>query len=178
MASIIKVDTIQTAAGGTPTAGGLGITVGGTILQTQRFAATTHNENSSSTYADSLLTVNITPTSTSSKILVMSHSSIQFFRSADNTTGGVSRLVRVNSGSLTQLAGHSFYESHDALATSNALQVYSSDTYFVLDSPASTNQLTYKIQIKVISANAIRYTKHYDGDNQTPGEIVVMELGS
>jgi hypothetical protein len=82
----------------------------------------------------------------------MSHSSIQFFRSADNTTGGVSRLVRVNSGSLTQLAGHSFYESHDALATSNALQ--HSDTYFVLDSPAK-NQLTYKIQIKVISANAI-----------------------
>lgn len=151
--------------------------VTGTILQTQRFAATTHNENSSSTYADSLLTVNITPSSASSKILVMSHAVIQYFRSADNATGGVSRLVRVDNGSLTQLASHSFYASHDALGASYAISEQGADTYFVLDSPASTNTLTYKIQIKIISANAVRYTRHIDGDSQGPGEIVVMELG-
>ena len=38
MASIIKVDTIQTAAGGTPTAGDLGITGG--VINTQLFNVT------------------------------------------------------------------------------------------------------------------------------------------
>jgi len=151
--------------------------VTGTILQTQRHTVTTHNENSTTTYSDSLLTVNITPSSTSSKILVMSHASIQFFRGNDNETGGISRLVRVDDGSLTQLASHSFFESHDALGNSYALSVFTTDNYFVLDSPSSTNELTYKIQIKIIDANAIRYTRHYSGDNENPGEIVVMELG-
>ena len=164
-------DGVVTAADLSPGA------VTGTILQTQRKTVTTHNENSTTTFSDSLLTVNITPSSTSSKILIMSHASISFFRGNDNETGGISRLVRVDSGSLTQLASHSFFESHDALGNSLALAVFTTDNYFVLDSPASTNELTYKIQMKIIDANAIRYTKHYTGDNEEPGELVVMELG-
>jgi hypothetical protein len=42
MTSIIKVDTLQTAAGGVPTAGDLGINTTGTVLQVVQ----TYNENS------------------------------------------------------------------------------------------------------------------------------------
>ena len=150
--------------------------VSGNILQTQTFVPTTHNENSSTTFADSLVTVNITPSSTSSKILILTHSAIQVFAGARNDTGGITRLVRVNNGTLTQLASHSFYNSHDAMGSSNAVQIFEHDSYTVLDSPATTNELTYKIQMKVIVANAIRYSKHYTGDNEEPAEITVMEI--
>jgi len=43
MTSIIKVDQIQNAAGGVPTAGDLGINTTGTVLQVVQ----TYNENSS-----------------------------------------------------------------------------------------------------------------------------------
>jgi hypothetical protein len=70
MTSIIKVDTIQTSAGGTPTASSLGI--GGTGKIGQVVSSTTSTSqyfNYITSYADIGLSVSITPTSTSSKIL-------------------------------------------------------------------------------------------------------------
>lgn len=68
MTSIIKVDTIQTAAGGTPTASSLGI--GGTIGQVVSSTNTTGFTTSSTSFVDTGFDITITPTSTSSKILV------------------------------------------------------------------------------------------------------------
>jgi hypothetical protein len=72
MTSIIKVDTIQTAAGGTPTAASLGLNVTGSVVQVVTNVVSAQNSSTSS----SLVEVNtsfrttITPKSTSNKILV------------------------------------------------------------------------------------------------------------
>ena len=71
MASIIKVDQIQTAAGGTPTAADLGITGTGKVLQVVQTVKTNTETSSSGSYVDSGLSVTITPSSTSSKILLL-----------------------------------------------------------------------------------------------------------
>ena len=71
MTSLIKVDTIQTSSGGTPTASSLGIGGVGKIGQVVQGTTTTGVTITSSTYVDTGLSASITPSSTSSKILVM-----------------------------------------------------------------------------------------------------------
>lgn len=177
MASIIKVDQIQTASGGTPSLSDLGVSTAGLgkVLQVKTFKTTSHNENSSTTFADSLLTLNITPSSTTSKVMVLSHAGWMVFRSSGNETGGVSRLVR-DDGSVTQLASHYFYSFAQNLSSSYAYHYHGMDTYTVLDSPSTTSEITYKIQIRQTYANAIRYTYHNDGSSNNAGEIVLIEL--
>jgi len=53
MTSIIKVDQIQTAAGGTPTAGDLGLSVTGSVIATHEFTSPTTSDTaiSSGTFA-------------------------------------------------------------------------------------------------------------------------------
>ena len=76
MTSILRVDSIQTAAGGSATASSLGIGGVGKFGQmvTTTFTgteSTTVNLSSNNSYTNSSLTATITPTATSSKILVL-----------------------------------------------------------------------------------------------------------
>jgi len=71
MSSIIKVDQIQLADGSTPTAGDLGLNVTGSTLQTVNAVFSGSETFSSDSYADTSLTATITPSSTSSKVLVL-----------------------------------------------------------------------------------------------------------
>jgi len=73
MASIIKVDTIQTAAGGTPTAADLGLNTTGSVLQVVEERYTARVSTSSTNWSSTGFTASITPKSTSSKILVSLH---------------------------------------------------------------------------------------------------------
>ena len=77
MTSIIKVDQIQTAAGGVPTAADVGLNVSGSVLQTVQTehsapntATLTRVDTSSSSYSD-LLTRTITTKSDNTIIRVM-----------------------------------------------------------------------------------------------------------
>lgn len=72
MTSIIKVDQIQTAAGGVPTAADLGLNVSGTILQAKSGVMT--NQYSSTvmdTFVDFGLNVSVTPKRANSHWLIM-----------------------------------------------------------------------------------------------------------
>ena len=72
MTSIIKVDQIQNAAGGTPTAADLGLNVSGAVLQVKQTVVTnTFSSSIGGNFAEMTdFRTTITPSSTSSKILV------------------------------------------------------------------------------------------------------------
>ena len=70
MASILKVDQIQTAAGGTPTAADLGINTSGNVLQVVTATSESAGATTSTSFV-SYMSANITPSSTSSKILLI-----------------------------------------------------------------------------------------------------------
>jgi len=74
MSSIIKVDTIQTAAGGTPGLADLGITSTGSILQTKQSTGSLSRIAVSSTSwaePDTSMRLVLTPSSTSNKFIIM-----------------------------------------------------------------------------------------------------------
>ena len=150
MTSTIKVDTIQTAAGGTPTAANLGLNVSGSVLQVKQAIKADRQTISTFLWTDiSGLSVTITPTSTTSKILV---------KLAVNGAGNNNCYVKLASSQSSNMissiisdagatsgnripALHDYYwggGGWDGLAVYSALEV--------LDEPQTTSPITYNAQ--------------------------------
>ena len=151
MSSIIKVDTIQTAAGGTATAAGLGLNTTGSVLQVvQAVEQRTSSATSSATSYTNVtgLECTITPTSASSNILVqacffvhtqnLNYSSLTLFRDSTNlaTNSNTFRFVQLRGDGDTNGGGGNGFGSYGMLN----LQF--------LDSPNSTSQLVYTLKAK------------------------------
>jgi hypothetical protein len=177
-------DTIYSSSGSTPARLGIGSTgqvltvsggipswstpaAGGKVLQVVFASTTTQASNSTDTYADTGLTATITPTSASSKILVIvNQGGVQKTNgSADNAVG--IKLMR----GATNLATFAQYETN----TSTAIFLYGSTGTNYLDSPATTSATTYKTQFRNsnLSAAAVRV----QADSTFSG-ITLLEIGA
>jgi len=144
MSSIIKVDQIQLADGSTPTAGDLGLNTTGSVLQVVQAVRNNGFSFASSDFTDLTgLSVSITPKSTSSKILVtcMVHATA----ASDNH----SIAYRVLRGSTPVGVGEADGSRKQASfmdATHGGGDHLAPACYTYLDSPSTTDQITYKIQ--------------------------------
>jgi len=138
---------------------------GGKVLQVISATTSTETDNSTSTYADTGLTANITPSSTSSRILVMI--SIPVMKTAENANNTVGlRLIRAASTLTTW--------SEAGLTTSTAIRNTAIFGITYVDSPSSTSSLTYKLQFNN-TANTARSRVCSGGDLAT---ITLMEIGA
>ena len=139
---------------------------GGKVLQV--VTATTQNSvvSNSTSFADTDLTCTITPSSTSSKILVLITQRIRIANATSTgDIGGNLRLVRngttlfTNTAPTQYTAGLSSVEARNIHAISH------------LDSPATTSAVTYKTQI------ATNYTSgYYTAEGYQ--NIVLLEIGA
>jgi len=153
MASIIKVDTIQTAAGGTPTAADLGINTTGNLLQVVRNTYATQTALSTDAYTDTGLTATITPKSSTSTILVIA---VMQYRLECTTTGqdvGIGfKILRGSTSIYTSATTYSNYIYYPGLSSYN---FRSNSTYTAEDtSHGSTSELTYKVQMGGYNASS------------------------
>jgi hypothetical protein len=134
MTSIIKVDTIQTSAGGTPTASSLGIGGTGKIGQVVQVVKSDTFSTTSASYVDITgLSLSITPSATSSKILI----------NVSGVGGNDASHTRVSMKLLedsTELVTHAV-----GLAGDSQLAGFSIN---YLSSPSTTSSLTYKLQLR------------------------------
>jgi hypothetical protein len=139
---------------------------GGKVLQVVSGTTTTGaTVTSNTTYLDTNLTATITPSATSSKILVMTSQGL--FKEAQTNSAINYRLLR---GSTTIVdivnAGILFQD------TALRLGVLQSLVY--LDSPNTTSATTYKTQFKNYLSGG---TAVAQPDSQ-PGNIILMEIGA
>jgi hypothetical protein len=171
MSSIIKVDQIQLTDGSAPTAGDLGITGTGKVLQVVQGSTSTQVSSTGTTYVDSGLTASITPTSTSSKILVSITQPIYLIDSASAYAGlRIMRDSTVIHEPITQ-SGEGPYEF--GLPTT---QMFTRAAYTLLDSPNTTSSVTYKTtQAGYTSTRTIRTQPSSTLYNGT-AYIVLMEI--
>ncbi len=137
---------------------------GGKVLQVVSATHTGQASSSSTTFADTGLTVNITPSSATSKVLVMATSIVG--KTNGNANSAVhTRIVRNSTGvSENQLYNY----------TNTALELTTTFSQVYLDSPNTTSSTTYKIQFK----NAAAVAEVYFGWNSTNSQIIVMEIGA
>jgi len=137
----------------------------GSVLQVVSATYATEVTNSTTTYADTGLTASITPTSATSKILVLV--SQPTFKGAGNTDSATNiRLLRgaTNLGVLGYALGYT--------GTSLGNSVPASISY--LDSPATTSSTTYKTQL----ANFVNASYASTCWNSSTATITLMEIAA
>ena len=164
MTSIIRVDSIKTAANGTATAASLGIGGTGKIGQVVTATTSTAVTNSSTTYADIGLSASITPSATSSKIYVTVVISNLGTTSPETNVTTQHRILR----DTTQVV---FYNT----ARINGIEsdTGGSPSLIVLDSPSTASAVTYKVQQRVEVAGSRTSISQWNGGAST---IVLMEV--
>jgi hypothetical protein len=163
MTSIIKVDTLQKANGATPTAADLGINVTGTVLQVVSGSTNSETANSSTnTYTDMGLSLSITPTSSTSKILVITSQ-------AGNTVGDPDKVSVRLMRNTTEL-----YACMQQVTTGLGTSDHRAITYDIsyVDSPSTTSSVTYKPQFRKESSSG-RLDVQKDNNN---GHITLIEI--
>jgi hypothetical protein len=133
----------------------------GKVLQVIRASTTTTTSTSSTSMVDiTNLTVNITPSATSSKIYVIMN--VNGIASSASALSGVSlRIYRAS-----DVSGEAI---NIGFGTTDALN--DSATLTALESPSSTSELTYKGQCKNREANAVSVNNSSDTSS-----ITVMEI--
>ena len=137
----------------------------GKIGQVVSATTTTEVSNTTTSYADTGLTGLITPTSTSSKILVTVHQNGGRSQS-DQNNNSIDLILKRNSTQISQIFAYSLY-------TGQAIDLYgaSLSTSF-LDSPATVAQINYKTQFKNdVSGGHIRLQ-----DTSAMSTITLMEI--
>ena len=137
MTSILRVDSIQTAAGGSATASGLGIGGIGKIGQVVNVNKTDTFNSSSGSYVDVTgLSASITPSATTSKIFV----NLTLYVSNDTQTSNTFAKILRDSTGLQESINRIPQEAQAVYRTYNISMTH-------LDSPSSTSALTYKLQM-------------------------------
>jgi hypothetical protein len=135
---------------------------GGKLLQVLIVSDTTPMDLSSATYTDTNLSLSITPSATSSKILVMWNVQAEAMAAS---TGFGTRLVRGSTNVYTSATAYDTYTS--------IINVRVRSDYKHLDSPSTTSAVVYKVQVSTYSNRQCTFN---DGSNQT--QLVLMEIGA
>lgn len=148
---------------------------GGKVLQVVMGTTSTVTTIASTTYADITLSASITPSSTSSKILVMAATQVYASRGA-NGIGTNIRLLR-DATTAFDMDASSFFGS---LGTENNLSQVNSVGARVpvlyLDSPATTSATTYKLQGRATVTNTSGQVVFQFGS--AVSSIILMEIGA
>ena len=178
MSSELKVDTIseKTSAAGV-TIDGLLIKdgaipsiAGGKVLQVVGATSSTEQSTTSTSYTDiTNLSVSITPSATTSKVLILYTDTMLTNRSNDVSSGNVFiQLLRDSTSVAIKQKG--FY---DNAGGNGSKSLYTGEALVHLDSPSSTSAITYKIQIKASSNTTVK--SQYTNDTAS---IIAMEIGA
>lgn len=146
---------------------------GGKVLQVVQATYSTSTTIASTTYTDTGLSASITPSSTSSKILVLVNQAAYAQRGASNTAAIGLQILRNSTAVLTLLSPQALF-----LAIGGASEVYGGGitamTY--LDSPATTSSVTYKTQGKTeTTAQSGAFIAQNSGLTSV---ITLMEIGA
>jgi hypothetical protein len=184
-------DSIYSSSGSTPARLGIGtagqvLTVnsgatapewatpagGGKVLQVVSSTITTETQITTTSLADTGITATITPTSATSKILVL----ISQLCQADGSTNEIAIGAKLLRGATTILnyGDYGFQIEYDQNATFFTTAVPGSISYY--DSPATTSATTYKVQAKLNASGSGRQASfQYDG---SPSTITLLEIGA
>ena len=140
-------------------------------VQTVDTTSTTAISTTSYTDAGSL-SVSITPSATSSKILVFATTNVQAFVSSQEVSAGL-RILRGSS----EIVEYPYAFVLEAGTSGNGRIFYNTNhsaTY--LDSPSTTSAVTYKVQLKVYgTSNSQRLSYNQNSSKST---ILVMEVSA
>ena len=143
----------------------------GSVLQVVQAEYSTSTSTTSGTFTDSGLTASITPTSSTSKILVLINQQIRAVKSGSADTGYGLRILRGSTTIFTRddSATAQYYTTQAGTSADLRYQ----NTMIYLDSPATTSSTTYKTQINSFNTSTVA-AQH----GSQPSTITLMEIAA
>jgi len=175
----MAVSTIQNAslASGVPSTAKL---PAGTVLQVVQGTTSTPVTITATSYTDTGLTASITPTSATSKILVLVSQQIYIYGTTDNVAAGT-QIVRNSTPILVPFSdGVGPFEPYMEIIGSSQIYFSSRTCLNYLDSPATTSSVTYKTQGRIrqsTSGRSVSYQSAGGAPNGT-STIILMEIAA
>ena len=143
---------------------------GGKILQVVQGTYNTATSTTSTTYVTTNLSASITPSATSSKVLILMHNNWQVERTSTGNGVATYRIVR---GSTDITGDHNLAYYYDSAGSADrALQNTQGLVY--LDSPSTTSSTTYTVQFKTGHSSITAYAQN----GNYYGYIILMEVGA
>ena len=144
----------------------------GKVLQVVSLADTTAVNSTSTTFAD-VYSLAITPSATSSKILLLTTNHIYVTQQTDDNWRGC--LIRILRDSTVISTDDAKYGEGAYMANNNdRWMTYS--TRHILDSPNTTSAVTYKIQFA--SKTSTQVTLNNADSYGSGGHLTLMEIGA
>ena len=151
-----------------------GIPAGG-VIQVQTFQRTAYFEQSThGSMADCGVSVNITPSSTSNKILILVSGIL-----GNDTLGNLAVIHLLRDSTKIAAGSSSSTDDYNGSAFHIGSATYETSNFGInhLDSPATTSQITYKLQMGAFNGDS---TLGVRGDNlagaSCPTNITLMEI--
>ena len=162
-----------TVNGTTIALGGSESITAGKVLQVQYLTTNTTSSTTGTTYITGH-SHSITPSSSSSKIIVMGNAVVS---GNTYTFGGKLRIVRTIGGTTTSVLegangyGYALCGSDNYSSDANA-----SNGFSFVDTPATTSACTYAIQFASQSGNTISFNKFTYRNQASVASLVLMEI--
>lgn len=174
--AIGSTGNVLTVSGGVPVwAAAAG---GGKVLQVVQGTSTTETTISSTTLTDSTITATITPSSASSKVLVMISYFAGMYAGSNNSRSFNGRIMRDATQIFDRItAGIGYVDDVLASGTHSGQGVGISGAMVYLDSPATTSATVYKLQGAVSATGSGGVGLTFNG-NGGVGSIILMEIGA
>ena len=168
MCYLKSTDAVQSYSGSAWVAVGGG---GGKVLQVKNFVYGTQTSSTSGTFADTGVTLSITPTLNTSKVLVLVNMQ-GVGRNSTNSSGVYLKLLR--GATVIQQMGDTNGFTNSSSWTFDSV----GSTY--LDSPATTSATTYKVQFAQVSpvAGTVYVQEYQSVAGSAESSITLMEIGA
>lgn len=148
---------------------------GGKVLQVVSATTATPVTIASTTLTDTGLTATITPSATTSRVLVLVTQPIQGYVGAGTTSPGYGVILDRNGTTVyDDLAGGNAFYTDGYSGGAQQIQTVFAISY--TDSPASTSALTYKTRAKTYSTSGGRTLATQA--QSTASSIVLLEIGA
>ena len=149
---------------------------GGKVLQVVQTVYSTEKAIASTSYTDTDLSASITPSSASSKVLVMVSQQLIQTRSAQDVAGLAIRIYR-GATSVYEVAGtDNIFAQYMRATGATGAQITDILTMIYLDSPSTTSATTYKTMARLENTTSSANSRF-----QTAGassSITLMEIGA
>lgn len=147
----------------------------GKVLQVIMATTTTTATTTSTTWADTNLSASITPSSATSKVLILTNQSIKQSASTNNAYGGF-RLLRGATQIFGSVQASAPTGSLHQATGATAIEFEGQWNFVYLDSPATTSATTYKTQ-QAEETTASNNTVISQQANQ-PSSMILIEIGA
>ena len=140
----------------------------GKVLQVVNFRSPDSGNvtTTSTSFVDTGIAATITPTSTSSKILVIANLNGVYKSSSDNSVS--TKLLR-GSTDIGTIESMNVYTASTIAAAAGSSISY-------LDSPNTSSAVTYKVQFKSINGSNVYINIRWNGENTTHSTLTLMEI--